>query len=311
MTAPSAGRKVAPPAPLCFNGAGLATRERTTTVRTLPELIAGTTELAALPATSVRLLALLNDPEVGVEPVAAVIEKDPSLTANLLKLSNSAYYGMRRRLGTVSEALLHLGSRTVLTIAFATSMGEVMRGPMSGYRLPRRRLWSHALATGVAAARLCGPDSQAATRDRAFTAGLVHDVGKLLLDRLLQRQVEQLPPNVEAKALLIAERSLLGFDHAQAGAALGEAWNFPPDLVEAIGRHHEPPREASALVHIVAAANLVAVHIGEHAGAEVVGEDDLAEALRAAGAGIAGLDVLAGEVRRDFDGLAGILGLGA
>ncbi len=297
-------------ATLCFNGAELATRETTTMVRTLPELIAGTTELAALPATSIRLLELLDDPEVSAAMVAAVIEKDPSLTANLLKLSNSAYYGMRRRVGTVREALLHLGSRTVLTIAFATSMGEIMRGPMSGYRLPRRRLWSHALATAVASARLCGPESPAMTRDRAFTAGLVHDVGKLLLDRLLQRQIEQLPPCVEAKALLIAERSLLGFDHAQAGAALGEAWNFPPDLVETIGRHHEPPREAPALVRVVAAANLLAAHIGEHAGAEVVEEKELAEALRNADAGGADLGALAAEVRRDFDGLAAILGLG-
>lgn len=278
--------------------------------RSLPDLIAGTTELAALPATSVRLLALLDDPEVSVEPVAAVIEMDPSLTANLLKLSNSAYYGMRRRVGSVREALLHLGSRTVLTIAFATSMGEVMRGPMSGYRLPRRRLWSHALATGVAAARLCGPDPQGAARDRAFTAGLVHDIGKLLLDRLLQRQLEQLPPNADARALLMAERSLLGFDHAQAGAALAEAWNFPADLVEAIGRHHEPPRDAPSLVRVVAAANLLAVHVGEHAGAEVVGESELAEALRLAGADNLDLGTLVTEVRRDYDGLASILGLG-
>jgi HD-like signal output (HDOD) protein len=278
--------------------------------RTLPELIAGTTELAALPATSVRLLELLDDPDVAVESVTAVIEKDPSLTANLLKLSNSAYYGMRRQVGTVREALLHLGSRTVLTIAFATSMGDVMRGPMSGYRLPRRRLWGHALATGVAAARLCGGVPQAPTRDRAFTAGLVHDIGKLLLDRLLQQKLEQLPPGADARTLLGAEHALLGFDHAQAGAALGEAWNFPADLVEAIGRHHEPPRDASPLVRVVAAANLLAAHIGEHAGAEVVGEDELATALRDLYPPEEDLETLASEVRRDYDGLAAILGMG-
>jgi HD-like signal output (HDOD) protein len=306
----SAAQEVANLASLCFNSAGLEPREHATMVRTLPELIAGTTELAGLPATSFRLLELLDDPEVSAESVAAVIEKDASLTANLLKLSNSAYYGLSRRVGTVREALLHLGSRTVLTIAFATSMGEVMRGPMSGYRLPRRRLWSHALATGVAAARLSGGDAQAATRDRAFTAGLVHDIGKLLLDRLLQRQLEQLPPNAAAGTLLIAERSLLGYDHAQAGAALGEAWNFPPDLVAAIGRHHEPPREAPALVRVVAAANLIAAHIGEHGGAEVVGETELAAALMNAEAAEVDLATIAAEVRRDFDGLAAILGLG-
>jgi putative nucleotidyltransferase with HDIG domain len=279
--------------------------------RTLSELIAGTTELAALPATSVRLLELLDDPDVSVATVAGVIEKDPSLTANLLKLSNSAYYGMRRQVGTVREALLHLGSRTVLTIAFATSMGEVMRGPMSGYRLPRRRLWSHALATGIAAAHLCAPGAPVATRDRAFTAGLVHDIGKLLLDKLLQRLLEQLPVNAQAGELLVAERALLGFDHAQTGAALAEAWNFPPDLVEAVGRHHEPPADASPLVQVVAAANLMAASIGEHAGADVVDAGELAAALANAGAGDLDVVTLEADIRRDFAGFASILGLGA
>jgi putative nucleotidyltransferase with HDIG domain len=279
--------------------------------RTLPELIAGTTELAALPATSMRLLELLDDPDVSVPAVTGVIEKDPSLTANLLKLSNSAFYGMRRQVGTVREALLHLGSRTVLTIAFATSMGEVMRGPMSGYRLPRRRLWSHALATGVAAAHLCDPAAPGAGRDRAFTAGLVHDIGKLLLDKPLQEKLEQLPPGATAGALLATERTLLGYDHAQAGAALAECWSFPPDLVEAVGRHHEPPADAPALVRIVAAANLLAAGLGEHAGAEVTDPQELAAALARAGAADLDLDDLAADVRRDFEGMATILGLGA
>lgn len=279
-------------------------------MRTLPEIIAGTTELAALPATSLRLLQLLEEPDASAERVVGVIEKDPALTANLLKLSNSAYYGLPRRVASAREALMQLGSRTVLTIAFATSMGEVMRGPMSGYRLPRRCLWSHALATAVAAARLCGSGADAGLRDRAFTAGLVHDIGKLLLDRLLQRQLEPLPPHVGAEGLLAAEVALFGFDHAKAGAALAEAWNFPPDLIEAIGRHHAPPAGAPVLVRVVAAANLVAASIGEHAGAEVVTPEEYDLALAATGVQDEGVD-LAAEVRRDHAGLSALLGLAA
>ncbi|MEZ4386780.1 MAG: HDOD domain-containing protein [Candidatus Krumholzibacteriia bacterium] len=275
----------------------------------LDELIAATPELAAMPATSARLLDLLDEPDVGAAELVAVIEKDPGLTANLLKLCNSAYYGVARELGTVREALVMLGNRTVVTLAFAASMGRLLQAPVSGYRLPRGQLWRHALAVGLVAARLAPAEAATVERNRLFTAGLIHDLGKLLLDRPLRDSLEQLPANLDYSSLVVCERDLLGFDHAMAGAALAEAWNFPADLVEVIGHHHcpSPPGRPAALVM---AADLLAADRGHHGGASRVLPEQRDLALQAAGLDPEGAIELGDLALRDLDGLLALLGAG-
>ncbi len=223
----------------------------------LQTIVAATTELAPLPDSVVRLLAMLDDLTVSADRVLAVIEKDPALTSNLLKLSNSAYYGMPRRIGSAREALILLGNKTVVTLAFASGMGEVMRRELTGYGMPRDRMWRHALGTAIAAAFLARRSGLPQLQDRAFTAGLVHDIGKLVLDRHLA--AADLSPPDPREPLLEREQRLLGTDHCRAGAAIAESWKFPGMLVTAI-RHHHEPRQATSdreLLRSVAAANLI------------------------------------------------------
>lgn len=264
--------------------------------RRLREIIEATGELPALPATTARLLHLMDDELAGADAVLEVIGRDPALTANLLKLCNSAYYGLRREVGTVHEALVLLGNRTVVQLAFATSLGDVLRGPLAGYRLERDALWRHSLAVAVAAAHFCdilGPGGAApgspsapaggaqarARRERAFTAGLVHDIGKLVLNGPLKARLQQLPQTAGFDVLLQGERDVLGFDHAEAGQALAESWNFPAALAGVIGRHHDPlpgagdvqpagpAPQADDLLPAIVAANLAACRAGFGAGA--------------------------------------------
>ncbi len=273
----------------------------------LATLIAATPELAAMPATSSRLLALLEEPEVAVDELVSVIEKDPGLTANVLKLCNSSYYGLGREVGSVRDALVRLGNRTVVTVAFASSMGRMLQVAVSAYRLPRGELWRHALACGLLASRLAPGGTGGTDRNRLFTAGVLHDIGKLLLDRPLREHLEQLPPDLDDGQLVLAERDMLGFDHAEAGAAVAEAWNFPPDLVMAIAGHHRPA-PAGSLTAVVRAANLLAAAHGHAAGAARVPEAELELAL--AEAGIAG-EAAAGDrerALRDLDGMLALLG---
>lgn len=270
--------------------------------RRLREIIEATGELPALPATTARLLQLMEDELAAAAAVLEVIGRDPALTANLLKLCNSAYYGLRREVGTVHEALVLLGNRTVVQLAFATSLGDVLRGPLAGYRLERDALWRHSLAVAVAAAHFCdilgpvaaapgnpsspaGGDHARARRERAFTAGLVHDIGKLVLNGPLKARLQQLPQNAGFDALVRGERDVLGFDHAEAGQALAESWNFPAGLAGVIGRHHDPlpgardiqpagparlagsAAQADDLLPAIVAANLAACRAGFGAGA--------------------------------------------
>jgi len=247
----------------------------------LQDIVASTNELEALPTTTVKLLELLEDPLVAADRVLQVINKDPSLTANLLKLCNSAYYGMRRQVGSVKEALVMLGNKTVVTLAFATSMGDVLRGQLSAYRLAKDELWHHALATALAASRIAHATGSQDVSERAFTAGLVHDIGKLILNKVLVNQMNQLPQYATAKELINAERDILGFDHSEAGAALAEAWNFPSMLVSAIYYHHRPEAAQGdiQLLHSVVAGNLIAAAVGMGGGSQPPSEDELLEQL--------------------------------
>ena len=274
---------------------------------TIDDLIAATPELAAMPATSARLLDLLEEPDAPVGDLVAVIETDPGLTANLLKLCNSAYYGLRGEVGSVREALVRLGNRTVVTLAFAASMGRLLQAPVTGYRLPRGQLWRHALATGLVAARLLPAAADAGERNRAFTAGLVHDLGKLLLDQPLRESLEQLPPDLDDTDLVRRERHLLGFDHAEAGAALAVAWNFPADLVRVIAAHPRPGDEETTAALVRAADRLVSER-GFHAGARLVSAEQREHVLQAAGCADETSLEMADQALRDMDGLLAILG---
>lgn len=276
----------------------------------LAELIAGTSELSSLPTTTMQMMNLLDDDTVEASRVLDVIEKDPSLTANLLKLANSAFYGLRRKVGSAREALILLGNQTIVTLAFATSMGDVLRGPLAAYRLDRNALWHHALGTALAATHLASLSGCQETRERAFTAGLVHDIGKLLLNRPLKAKLDQLPPDCDFSCLLEAETAILGFNHAEAGARLGEAWNFPPYLVDIIENHHEATSDSADdnLMRAVGAANLITCHLGWGGGTGAIDEDNFWQEIMLFGYDEAVLRELMAKLPDDLDGMLGMIG---
>jgi HD-like signal output (HDOD) protein len=275
----------------------------------LEHLVAATPELAAMPATSSRLLSMLEDPDAPVGDLVSVIEKDTGLTANLLKLCNSAYYGLSREVGSIREALIRLGNRNVVTLAFAASMGRLLQAPVSAYRLSRGQLWRHALAVGLLSARLMPASTDSTARVRAFTAGVVHDLGKLLLDRPLREHLEQLPADLDSRGLCRAEIDLLGFDHAQAGAALAESWNFPEYLVTVIADHHQS-KPVDLLTAIAIAADRLVSNHGHDAGAPRVSAEDLTTALANADIEECVAHSSLEQSLRDLDGLMVVLGAG-
>jgi HD-like signal output (HDOD) protein len=206
----------------------------------LHDLVSTTGDLAALPSTVVRLLDLLKDQTCAADKVVQVLDRDGAMTANVLKLSNSAFYGVRGTVATTRQALVLLGNRAVLTLAFATGMVPVMRRNLTGYGIERDRYWEHsltsAMAAGVVMTRLDGPDRAC----EAFTAGLVHDIGMLALDAHLATNGMKLVPAFPLFNVSERERQALGFDHTDAGALLAGNWGFPAALGAAVAHHHHP-----------------------------------------------------------------------
>jgi HD-like signal output (HDOD) protein len=231
--------------------------------KALYNLVANTGDLAALPTTVVDLLYLFREEDASAQSIVGILHRDPAMTANVLKMSNSAFYGARREISSVQEALVMLGNRAVVTMAFASGMAPVMRRDLTGYNVTRDRFWNHSILAASASSFAAERLGYAAKKCESFTAGLVHDVGMLVIDAHLVGTKKTLVTAEPAFDVSGAERRLLGFDHCEAGAMLAETWGFPQVLCQAIKHHHDPrlAPECQEVVRSVAVGNLLALII--------------------------------------------------
>lgn len=204
----------------------------------LQQIVALTEDFPAPSAVLARILSLTSDPEASVEEVAKVLSSEPALAAKILKLSNSAYYGRSRNIATVRDAVVMLGMHTVRSMAVATSThGLYHHGAESAHL--REKMWEHSLSAAIYTKRLAARGT-GVNPEEAFLAGLLHDVGKLvLLDRFPEKFAAVVSGSeVTGASALEAEVKQFGFSHANVGAMLLNKWLFPPHLVETAGMHH-------------------------------------------------------------------------
>ncbi len=224
---------------------------------TLDEVVAGVVELRPLPAVAFRVLELADDGKFSAHELASLIASDQALTAKVLRLGNSPFYGFARRITTVRDAVVLLGFRAVRQVTLAACVvGDDRRSTSLDYDA----FWQFCVATGMLAEVLARTEGR--YQDQAFTAGVLHQVGVLALDQfrsdLLQSVVERSASGVARQT---AEREVLGFTTAELGGALAEHWGFPTELVRAIGGHTRPIDELAAegsLAATIARARLYA-----------------------------------------------------
>jgi HD-like signal output (HDOD) protein len=214
--------------------------------------------LAPIPVSVPRLAQTLADPSRSLTDLVEVIEYDPALTATSLRLANSAFYASAEPTVTVRDAVQRIGAGRILQFAVGRFVKERLSGSCSGYDLAEYELWYHSVAATVAVdllPRYC----TASIPPVAFTAALLHDIGKLILSRYLREDVkEQISELIVTQNIpyVDAELAILGCDHAQVGGVVTRRWTFPDALVECIQWHHHPRKHG---VHSVA---LDAVHVG-------------------------------------------------
>lgn len=203
---------------------------------TLSDIISAAPTISARPDSVAAIMEIIDDPVVSAEKLLPVIERDPGLAAGLLKLCNSSLFNVRRIIGTPREALVMVGNLAFARLCFVLSLEPMLHRHLPGYELDLDELWKHSLATAYGASFLMGVTGSPEQRDRAFTAGLLHDIGKLVLDRALSDSDAEAGAEVTPEL----ERRRTGFDHAAAGAALLESWELPEIMVEAVRCHHAP-----------------------------------------------------------------------
>ncbi|MGE5380440.1 MAG: HDOD domain-containing protein [Methylocystaceae bacterium] len=225
-------------------------------ILTVEQVVAQVQDLPTLPAVATEVIKLTDDPNATAQDINRVVGKDQGLTAKVLKLANSAYYGFPRRISTITEATVLLGFQTLRSIVMAASVSDMLSREVEGYSLGSGELWRHSQATAMGA-RLLARQCKYPAADVAYTAGLLHDIGKVILNHYLKESYDQVLEMVtnEGIPFMEAETTILGFNHAEVGARVGEKWNLPLPLVEAIANHHSPhlatidPR-LTAVVHL-------------------------------------------------------------
>jgi putative nucleotidyltransferase with HDIG domain len=241
---------------------------------TAHELVAKVKNLPPISQAALQLVNLLDQPAVSNDDVVQVLKYDNVLTAKLLRACNSPYFGLEDPVSSVDQAVLILGHQQILHIVLTLAFGGAMTMPLAGYAVEANELWRHSLTTATAAEFLVSKGIDVNVDPPiAFTIGLLHDIGKLVLGQVLtpQHQMDIGVLITERNFTRFqAEKEILGTDHGEVGGALLQAWHLPEEIIEAVGNHHRPlvePRpKLSAVVHV---ANCVAHLVDPAPGLEV------------------------------------------
>ena len=198
-------------------------------------------KLPTLPVSVTRLMKMSNDRNSGAEDFGRILKPDPALTANILKMANSAYFGCSRRVTSVSQAVAFLGVKKVVDTAVGAAFIKVIPALLPGYQVKATDFWRHCVAVAVLTERMSEALKLAMT-DESFTCGLLHDIGKLVTSTYLEEKKVELSDRIKGKrcTILQAEKEILGFDHTEIGVLVADSWKLPETICTAIRWHHNP-----------------------------------------------------------------------
>jgi putative nucleotidyltransferase with HDIG domain len=210
--------------------------------------------LPSLPLTVVALGEAVQDERCTVDRILGILSKDPSLSATLLRLANSALYATEGSAMDLRTAVLRLGFDAISNLGTGAAVIKTLRG---GTHLDALKLWQHSVAVGLTAKGVCILAKRHGQAETAFLTGLLHDIGKIALDTCYPEEYALVLQQVAQGAFYVdAERAVLGMDHAEAGALLAADWSFPAAIVEVIRDHHAP-RPEDFLPNLIHLADLL------------------------------------------------------
>jgi HD-like signal output (HDOD) protein len=208
----------------------------------LRSLVARMNCLPSMPTVYFRILDALRSVDSSVDEIAEIISTDPALTAKVLQLVNSAFFGFSRNVQSAGEAVLLLGVNTIRSVALSAHVFMAFE-PARHKGIPLEDIWKHSLQTGVLAQKVARHESRDPTLlEQCFTAGTLHDIGKLILAVNVPEQYREVVGRVRSDHVpfIHAERDCFGSSHADVGAYLLGVWGLPVPLVEAVALHHQP-----------------------------------------------------------------------
>lgn len=240
------------------------------------------TTISTLPEVTARIIRTVEDPKSTATQLHQIISHDPALVTRILKIVNSAFYGLPGQIGSVERAIVLLGLNGIKNIAVAASLGQMFRGVQLCNGFTAKDLWTHCIAVGVISRHLAR-EMKVHITDEAFLAGMIHDIGILVALQTQPEQLREVCETIKTSGgdFCQIERDRTGIDHQMLGMGLAELWKFPRSCQLVAGYHHQPQALASdrLLVALVFVAdtlcaqanqgfNLTALHqVIDHAGA--------------------------------------------
>ncbi|MDH5231939.1 MAG: HDOD domain-containing protein [Gammaproteobacteria bacterium] len=217
---------------------------------TVDEIIAKLDKLATLPEICLEINRLVDDPDSTTKDIEDVINKDPTLSARILSIANSPFYGSSAKIDTISRAITVVGTNGIRDLVWATSAIDSFQ-QFESKRFELDNFWRHSLYCATVA-RVLASKIKVLHKERFFVASLLHDVGRLVLFTVLPNEMDRVFEHAEShhESLTDAEQSLFGFTHAQVGAALLKSWGLPKSIQDVARYHHRPAHKGDFALEI-------------------------------------------------------------
>ncbi len=204
--------------------------------------VAAVGDLATLPEVTIRIIEIVEDAKSTARDLHDVIKNDPALSVKVLKVVNSAFYGLPGQVASVDRAIILLGLSAVKNIAIAASIARLFKGKRISEQFSAADLWRHSVAVAVAARSIAKLSPHAVMTDEIFVAGLIHDIGMLIERQVFCEEFTQVVDECTGSEIdfMECERRIIGADHQAFGVGLTTKWKFPRHLRAAVGFHHNP-----------------------------------------------------------------------
>jgi len=218
----------------------------------------------SMPGSAPRLMELLDKEDVSAAEIESVVACDPGLTANILRLSNSAYFGFARKIASIRQAIVVLGMRQLRKMVLASCTNAFMHSEVPGYQLSAGELLRHSVAVTVISEGLV-KELGLTVSDELFTAGLLHDIGKLVMGKYIAEKIDLISERTGAgHSFDEAVQEIIGIDHAEVGAMILANWSLPDSLIHTVRYHHDPEAAGTSdtILDVVHVANNLCVMIG-------------------------------------------------
>jgi putative nucleotidyltransferase with HDIG domain len=232
----------------------------------IDDIISGIDTLKPIPPVAAQIMALAEDEYSSMSEVADLIVHDPSITASLLKICNSAYFGLSRQIESVRDAITLLGLDQIIELILLNGTAENFKDEPDGYGLGEGELWHHAVLSAHVAKVLAENTGWTSNKHLIFTAALLKDIGKIIMGRYVAFSYEKINILVHSKGYSFneAEKEIIGMNHEELGARIGKKWRFGDKLIYMIGNHHMTDETCrndpeTALVYL---ADIVCMMIG-------------------------------------------------